>query len=366
MLTHGAQRLLLSDRALRVVKVCAVCVRKDNTNVFAVTGNNVSTNCAMSRRIGPTFVGYQIHRFNLFVQEILDQYCNIISNVQALMKKLSYQISAAQLRALTPLKPKLSNDTLWSSTYEILVRYPELFPFISRIDSEEIRNLIPNNDDNEKIQGLRKSYQTLNQSTKSVNAIPLLSAMRGHFLKQSLPKTHRPVTAFAKIHVLSRMLCLSPSQSKFKIEMQQNYLRRKSTLFAHLKLSSASNEPIVTEGTTDLSFAQHILKKPRGASGKLTPFLDEPLVYFTNLEWLQASVFGGWLYSYGQAQTYKFRGQLFLKFNTRFWGLKEGSELDNDNQTPSDYSYYILSCHYDGHNATGMIITLGHESFPNL
>lgn len=84
---------------------------KTMQNVVAVVGDNCNTNRAMSRRIGPIFVGCYSHRFNLAVRDLLSKYKKVTSKVQQVMKKLSYSIPAAQLRKLTPLKAVQANDT---------------------------------------------------------------------------------------------------------------------------------------------------------------------------------------------------------------------------------------------------------------
>lgn len=67
---------------------------KDMSCAVAVVGDNCSTNRAMERRIGPTFMGLYSHRFNLFVQDIIGRHTSLVGKVSKLMKKLSYNIPA--------------------------------------------------------------------------------------------------------------------------------------------------------------------------------------------------------------------------------------------------------------------------------
>lgn len=60
------------------------------SNILAVIGDNFNTNKSIAKRIGPTFVWLDSHRFNLAVQYILKIQTDDIDVVQGLMKTLSY------------------------------------------------------------------------------------------------------------------------------------------------------------------------------------------------------------------------------------------------------------------------------------
>ena len=92
-------------------------------DVVALIGDNVAVNKSFARNLGIPFIGCASHRFNLAVKDILEDNQLIISKVQSIMRKLSYQIPAANLRQFTHLRAVLNNETRWSSTYQMLKRY---------------------------------------------------------------------------------------------------------------------------------------------------------------------------------------------------------------------------------------------------
>lgn len=86
----------------------------------ALVGEKDSMNRAFARRIGPTFVGCQSHRFDLAVQEITRESEGVMGRAHELMTELSHQTPAAKQRRLTPLRPRLINNTRWSTVHETL------------------------------------------------------------------------------------------------------------------------------------------------------------------------------------------------------------------------------------------------------
>lgn len=77
--------------------------KKKMANIFAVIGDNCSTNRSIFSSIGLKFVGFHSHCFNLCVQDVIEQSQHVVDSAQRLMKKLSYHIPAAKLRMVTPL-----------------------------------------------------------------------------------------------------------------------------------------------------------------------------------------------------------------------------------------------------------------------
>lgn len=119
-----------AEKPYKVLLFVLFVFSKSMENVVAVIADNCQTNRAMARRIGPTFVGGHRHRFNICLQDIIDQHKDVLMSVQLLMCKLSYQIPAAKVQALIHLKDILVNKTRWSSPYNILRGFQDLLPFI--------------------------------------------------------------------------------------------------------------------------------------------------------------------------------------------------------------------------------------------
>lgn len=96
----------------------------------------------MSYRIGQNFFTCQNHRLIHCVPEIIAKLKDFIYVAQSLIKKLSYQISTANLRQVTAISAVKSNVTRWSSTYAMLRRFKELADIVTHIDDDEVQELL--------------------------------------------------------------------------------------------------------------------------------------------------------------------------------------------------------------------------------
>lgn len=141
---------------------------KNIENVVALIGDNVNTKRAFARRVGPDFVGCDSHRFNLAAKDILVSYEDIVEKVHRLMKKMSFQIPAAKLRKLTHLRPKLRNDTRWSSTYVMLQRYIQVHEIIKQIELPEVQELRLCDGDHVEVERLFRLLGDLQSVTKEL------------------------------------------------------------------------------------------------------------------------------------------------------------------------------------------------------
>jgi hypothetical protein len=106
-------------------------------------GDNCNTNKALATLARRPLVGCASHRFNLAVKDLLKEYSDLLNDINALMKKLKNLIPSAKLRKFTALRPKCSNATRWSSTYEMLKRYKELEAYLPMLNVREIDDLMP-------------------------------------------------------------------------------------------------------------------------------------------------------------------------------------------------------------------------------
>lgn len=87
-------------------------------SVVALIGDNCNTNKALANRIEKQLIGCASRRYN-----VVD---NHIETVNEIMKKLKTLNAAAKLRKRTPLRARTRNETRWSSTFEMLLRYRKL------------------------------------------------------------------------------------------------------------------------------------------------------------------------------------------------------------------------------------------------
>ncbi|KAG3008100.1 hypothetical protein PC121_g5954 [Phytophthora cactorum] len=79
------------------------------------------------------------HRLNLAVRDFLQPSESDLEEVQQLMRKLRTLNQAVKLRAKTPLRAVLRQDTRWASTFSMLKRYFRLREFISADDDEGLQ-----------------------------------------------------------------------------------------------------------------------------------------------------------------------------------------------------------------------------------
>ncbi|MEM9079038.1 MAG: hypothetical protein AAGC43_18510 [Bacteroidota bacterium] len=134
---------------------------KNIDSVVEIVGDNCSTNRCMSRIIGPIFVGCHSHRFNLALKDIISKHQVTVDAVQALMKKLSYQIPTTKLRKLTHLKAIQDNVTRCSYTFKMLKRYMEIREFIGKLNDDDVLDLLPRKEEKKRIGELLKILEVL-------------------------------------------------------------------------------------------------------------------------------------------------------------------------------------------------------------
>lgn len=111
---------------------------KSLDNLSFIVADNASVNKSLSDLLNVPFIGCASHRFNLAVNQHLEQYESVIEVVHKLMIKLKTIKQAGKLRRSTPLEPIIRNKTRWSSTYEMLKRFFILQDFIDKDDLSEL------------------------------------------------------------------------------------------------------------------------------------------------------------------------------------------------------------------------------------
>lgn len=70
----------------------------------------------------PLLVRCNSHRFILAVSDILSEHEDAFAAFRKPLLKLRHLAPAAKLRRLTDLKARVDNVTLWSSSFQMLVR----------------------------------------------------------------------------------------------------------------------------------------------------------------------------------------------------------------------------------------------------
>ena len=110
---------------------------KNMSDVISLTGDNCSTNVAVSRILSLPLLGCASHKFDLALSEFIVPWKPLINKIHILMTKLNTLKLSGKLRKLTPLRPKTYTLVRWSSANEMVNRYLEIKEFIVKVFSEE-------------------------------------------------------------------------------------------------------------------------------------------------------------------------------------------------------------------------------------
>lgn len=135
-------------------------VYKKYVSYIALVVDNASTYRSFGRQVISCFVACHNHRFNLAVKEKLQPHDDLLSKVEDVIKRLSFQIPAAKLHQRTHLQDKQSDDTRWSSSYHMLQRYMELEAHLKLIDDDGIREMLLSSDELDDAKDLCKKLNT--------------------------------------------------------------------------------------------------------------------------------------------------------------------------------------------------------------
>lgn len=112
------------------------------SSVIALIGDNCNVNQSVSNKLNIPLIGCSSHRLQLPVNDVLREHKTILKQVHVLMVKLRTPLISAKLRRVTHLKPKLRNDTRWSSKYQMIKKHVELCGHVNELGSEEVDDLV--------------------------------------------------------------------------------------------------------------------------------------------------------------------------------------------------------------------------------
>ena len=107
---------------------------KTFSNVEAFSGDNCSTNKRVASLLNIPLIGCASHRLNLAAQLIFEQFSLEIDKVNKLMVDLRSLKNRAKLRMETHLQPEIRNQTRWSSTFSMLLKYQMIEKELDKCD----------------------------------------------------------------------------------------------------------------------------------------------------------------------------------------------------------------------------------------
>ncbi|RAW31403.1 hypothetical protein PC110_g12236 [Phytophthora cactorum] len=130
---------LNAESHLKAIKRFLPFFGKSISGCLFLVGDNCAVNKRLADLLGVPLVGFASHRLNLAVRDFLQPSESDLEEVQQLMRKLRTLNQAVKLRAKTPLRAVLRQDTRWASTFSMLKRYFRLREFISADDDEGLQ-----------------------------------------------------------------------------------------------------------------------------------------------------------------------------------------------------------------------------------
>ena len=114
---------------------------KGPSNLLYLVADNASVNTCLANLLQIPMIGCASHRFNLACKSYLEKYEPTLSKINSLMATLRNVKQAGKLRTKTPLEPVTRNDTRWSSTYNMLVRFFQIREFLDDTDANLVYNM---------------------------------------------------------------------------------------------------------------------------------------------------------------------------------------------------------------------------------
>lgn len=92
----GDDDTLSADEHFEFLKFVLSIYERSMDSVVALVSETEDANCAFSRRVGPTLVGFHGQCFNFALQNILCNWDSSLSQLHDLMQRLSHHICAAK------------------------------------------------------------------------------------------------------------------------------------------------------------------------------------------------------------------------------------------------------------------------------
>lgn len=105
------------------------------SNVLFTVGYNCKTNKCLADMRKVPLIECASHRFNLLVDDISENYEDVLSTINRLITKLKGFLLRAKLRKVTSLTSKTRNIARWSSSFYVAQRYFPLLEYLPQIHS---------------------------------------------------------------------------------------------------------------------------------------------------------------------------------------------------------------------------------------
>lgn len=301
---------------------------KDVSNVVALIADNCNVNRSISTKMGVPLIGCASHRFQLAVKEILKEDEGVITQVKQLMTKLRTPLISAKLRRETHLKPKLKNDTRWSSTFLMLLRHAELREHVLRLDDMEIDALLLSPASERKVDNLIRKLRELDEVTKKLQrADCTIRVARAYFdtVLEDYPTLSDRLDPDARI-------VLNPQFESGLLKIQAAH-EHGLTPGEREKVSGLllRGEATAETGVVGTSIVERAAKRLRGNGGgeQDSLYMDTRFLLPTSNMCERFFSIAGYALSNRRKGLLpsNFEAQLFLCVNRDFWGIEDVREI---------------------------------------
>lgn len=301
--------------------------KKSWCNVVCIVADNCNTNKAIANSVGVPLVGCASHRFNLAVEDILQEDDDFVQKIYAIMSKLRNPTLSAKLFCLCGLRSKTANETRWSSTFEMFKRYMQIREFLPELGSEDLDDLALSVPETRKIEQLMDRLKTVDSVTKELQAeSTTLSDVRVLFdaIIDKFPSTRGRLSSNAGI---VNNVDFESAVVKVQNGNQVALSRDERISIESLLIPSECDETVVEDGH---SFAKQSLKKARlRLSGQKSSYLSLDFILPTSN--ICERLFSKAGYAIGDRRKalipQNFESQIFLHSNADLWGVSDLSDL---------------------------------------
>lgn len=308
-------------------------------NVICIIGDNCNTNKSISNKLSIPMIGCASHRYNLAVQDILSEHEELLSKINTLMIKLKSLLLGAKLMKITGLKARTRNQTRWSSTFQMLVRYLDIKDHLHKLNSVEVDILSLSTAEDRRVTELFERLKNLECITKRLQKDDTtMETVRDLFdcVIDDYPETANRLTSTADI-------VHSPCFESAVVKLQ----RKLGHTLTHEELDAVRKLEISTsESSIDnqaLSYDERALQKKKGTHNIERKYRDTSfLIPTSNICERLFSKAGHVLTDRRMAiQPCNLESQLFLHFNRDLWGVADFNVLTalsskaNDDATTS-------------------------------
>ncbi len=321
-------------------------------NVVCITGDNCSVNKAFADLIQKPMVGCASHRLNLAVNNFLEPYESELDLVEKLMIRLRTLKNAAELRQKTSYSAVIRNKTRWSSTFYMVKRYRELYPFLDQLNPE-LADVLLSPREHRIIEQLFPKLENMQIVTKKLQKAGLMMA-ESRLLLDALIDLY-PDMASKIGPEASIVKCPDFENAIVKIQQKKENELTELEQYSVIEFLKDEDDDSVVELSEDdekkepADFGNRLdrlMKKQRRESDNVlaykSKYIDTSFVYPVGDDVERLFSAAGNLYdsSRGQLELSNLESQLFLKINRSLWNAetvwKSYSNDESDSENEND------------------------------